>query len=506
MKYDFIEIGTCDFETLCQTCEDWQIGISIDVVKIFLDNLPDRPNVQKINAAISDEPGESILYTISEETVKKYELPPWVRGCSKLDGPNEPVVKELRNRNIEHLYEKVPVKKITISEILEKNLVNEIGVFKTDLEGHDIKVINSLLDYGKVLPNRIIFEYNSGESEKENLELLIGRLKSFGYEQIELRGDNYTFDLKKRIMVVSMYDQNYRDIADVTIFKNFKKYCSFHGYELKSHFIERSERAVQWEKISLLRDLMINNEADWFFFIDADCLFMNTPRRIEDYIDNNYFLIIPSGGGSVDNDLDGDFRNNNMMSSQMLIKNCQESIDFLNEVWDAPDWPEGMHLDEFDHEMRQMRISYLKPRWKPRIKIIEEKLLNRFWPVPYVNMAIAHKHINLNTWQPGDFIVHVTGYPREERALMLKDIDIFSGGLVAQWSYEPGKILMRPLDDIENMKVVLYNKNGDHVMYWNFEKTDHRSFYWMAIDDFKPDEQYFKVFNRVGKEIALHKF
>lgn len=506
MKYDFIEIGTCDFETLCQTCEDWQKGISIDVVKRFLDNLPDRPNVQKINAAISDEPGESILYTISEETVKKYELPAWVRGCSKLDGPNEPVVKELRARNIEHLYEKVPVKKITIAEILEKNLVNEIGVFKTDLEGHDIKVINSLLDYGKVLPSRIIFEYNSGESERTNLSLLIDRLKGLGYEQVEFRGDNFTFDLKKRIMVVTMYDDNYRDIADVTIFKNFKKYCSLHGYELKAHFIESSERAVQWKKISLLRDLMLNNEADWFFFVDADCLFMNMSRRIEDHIDNNYFLIIPSGGGSVDNDLDEDFRKNNLMSSQMLIKNCQESIDFLNEIWDAPDWPKGMSLDVFDHEMRQMRISCRKPQWKYKIKIIEEKLFNRFWPVSSARMAIAHRHINLNTWQPGDFIVHVTGYPREDRATMLRDIDVFSGGLVSQWSYEPGKIFLRPLTDIKNMKVVLYNDNGDYVMYWDFDRVDHRLSYWMAVEGFKPEEQYIRVFNGVGKEIAFHKF
>jgi len=506
MRYDFIEIGTCDFETLCQTCEDWQRGISIDVVKRYLDNLPDRENVQKINAAISDEEGESILYTISEETVEKYELPAWVRGCSKLDGPNEPVVKELRARNIEHLYEKVPVRKIKISDILEKNLVNEIGIFKTDLEGHDIKVINSLLDYGKVLPNRIMFEYNSGESDMQNLLSLIERLKSLGYEQVEYRGDNFTFDLKKRIMIVSMYNDTYREISEITLFKNFKKYASFHGYNLKAHFIENPERAVQWHKISLLRDLMLNNEADWFFFVDADCLFMNMSRRIEDYIDNNYFLIIPSGGGSVDNDLDDDFRKNNLMSSQMLIKNCQESIDFLNEIWNAPDWPDGMSLDEFDHEMRQMRISCLKPEWKYGIKIVEEKLLNRFWPAFEPRMAMAHKHINLNLWQPGDFIVHVTGYPREERALLLKEIEVFSGGLVAQWSHEPGKVYLRPLADIKDMKVVLYNKRGDYVMYWDFDKVDHRLLYWIAVDEFYPEEQYFRVFDSKGKEIGLHKF
>lgn len=49
-KLDFIEIGTSDFETLIQTCDDNTYGLSIEPIKKYIDRLPNRPNVVKINA------------------------------------------------------------------------------------------------------------------------------------------------------------------------------------------------------------------------------------------------------------------------------------------------------------------------------------------------------------------------------------------------------------------------------------------------------------------------
>jgi hypothetical protein len=43
MRYDFIEIGTSDFETLLQ--ESSGVGLSIEPLKFYLDNLPNKDNV-----------------------------------------------------------------------------------------------------------------------------------------------------------------------------------------------------------------------------------------------------------------------------------------------------------------------------------------------------------------------------------------------------------------------------------------------------------------------------
>ena len=47
MIYDFVEIGTSDFNTLLQSSKD-QRGLSIEPLKIYLDKLPNKKN-QSIN-------------------------------------------------------------------------------------------------------------------------------------------------------------------------------------------------------------------------------------------------------------------------------------------------------------------------------------------------------------------------------------------------------------------------------------------------------------------------
>jgi hypothetical protein len=42
-------------------------------------------------------------------------------------------------------------------------------------------------------------------------------------------------------------------------------------------------------------------------------------------------------------------------------------------------------------------------------------------------MYFAHEGINDNVWKEGDFIVHVTTYPIEERIKILSDLNYFSG-------------------------------------------------------------------------------
>ena len=48
MKYDFIEIGTSDFDTLLETTTN-KIGISIEPLKFYLDSLPNNDKVIKVN-------------------------------------------------------------------------------------------------------------------------------------------------------------------------------------------------------------------------------------------------------------------------------------------------------------------------------------------------------------------------------------------------------------------------------------------------------------------------
>ena len=75
-KLDFIEIGTSDFQTLTQSCSPNEMGIAIEPIKYYLDRLPNKPNVIKINAAIvGDENLKEVdVYYVSDENQAKHNL------------------------------------------------------------------------------------------------------------------------------------------------------------------------------------------------------------------------------------------------------------------------------------------------------------------------------------------------------------------------------------------------------------------------------------------------
>jgi hypothetical protein len=509
MRYDFIEIGTCDFTTLLQSCKDEESGLSIEAIPEYLDRLPNRANVKKLNAVVSNSSGEDIIYTLPEKKVNDYNLPNWLRGCSRLGSPHPFVLRELEERNLQHLYEEIRVRTITIGEIIEEYSITEIGIFKTDLEGIDIDIINSLLDYGKVLPDKIAFEYCEGHyvhDASEDFNKLKNRLISLGYRLTSDIVENFIFERGVNISVVSMYDEGYSRMADHTINSNFKDYCQLNGYNhigfrIDDDFLEG--RNPQWGKIKALRQLIEKGESEWFFFIDCDCLIMNHSIKLESFIQEDKFIILPKGGGAPDNNLTGSPYTDNIMSSQILIKNCQESLDFLAEIWESPDWPEGMDINEFDHEMRQIRISSKKDRWRDGIGLVEEKLFNRFWPTKNPYMIDTFPHLNKNLWEPGDFIAHVTSYSKNERIEIISLLKPFVGGKIGKWELDGDRIYYKSLvDSLGDITLVLY-RGYDQILKWDSINVDRTLLYWISSNNFQNND-VIRVFDSSQKEIALY--
>jgi len=168
MDIDFLEIGTSNFYTLIQTCDDSQTGISVDAIKYYLDCLPNKPNVQKIHTAItSDRTSDSIdIYYIPEDVIISNNLPDWFKGCNTI-GDYHPLHKE---NNLTHLVkiEKVPL--VNIDEFLVENNLRKIKYLKIDTEGHDYVILNGLFKYletksKEYYPDKIVFESNEHTDE-----------------------------------------------------------------------------------------------------------------------------------------------------------------------------------------------------------------------------------------------------------------------------------------------------------------------------------------------------
>jgi len=189
MHYDFIEIGTSDFDTLIETANDDTVGISVEPLKCYLDNLPNPKNVKKINCAISADNSQGYVdvYYIPDEIVKKNNLIWWVKGCNKVGyyHYNHALCRDLV------VIEK-NVLQIPISQLFIDNSVDSVDFLKIDTEGSDCFILHHLLNYlqSKSIssyPKKIKFECN-GLTELKIVDDTIELYCNNGY-QLEKRTD-----------------------------------------------------------------------------------------------------------------------------------------------------------------------------------------------------------------------------------------------------------------------------------------------------------------------------
>ena len=176
--FDFIEIGTSDFETEIQYA-GLKKGISIEPVKRYLDALPNPPYVTKIHGAVSNRSGTIDVYSLSLEDIQKYNLPDYIRGCNSVNAPHICVAGKVPDEII--IKDTVPV--YTFSDIINMCHVKSCKYLKIDTEGHDVIIVNSYLEcvsMGFPLIPKIMFEDNGG-CKKEDVDAVLEKLVGYGY-------------------------------------------------------------------------------------------------------------------------------------------------------------------------------------------------------------------------------------------------------------------------------------------------------------------------------------
>jgi len=180
MKYDFIEIGTSDFDTLIQSTQG-KIGLTIEPLLFYLENLPKNPSVIKVNCAITDHDGQIDIFYLEPTDIENYDLPGWLRGCNSINEPHPSTMIELRNRGIEHLMKSHTCECLSWKTLVNRYDIESIELLKIDTEGHDCVIINSILNDKSVLPKKIHFEANI-LTESEIITETLQRLIESGYK------------------------------------------------------------------------------------------------------------------------------------------------------------------------------------------------------------------------------------------------------------------------------------------------------------------------------------
>ena len=184
MKYDFIEIGTSNFDTLIQTAIDTATGLSIEPIKHYLDCLPDKPGVKKLNIAVSRDNTDGVLdvYYVPEDVIVAKGLPDWLKGCNSI-GDYHLQHKKL---NVTDLVVKQSVLMVPIADIFIEHDVTELYYLKIDTEGSDSEIMLHLYDYLKTessskYPKKILFESNE-LSDTVQIDLVKSKFAELGYK------------------------------------------------------------------------------------------------------------------------------------------------------------------------------------------------------------------------------------------------------------------------------------------------------------------------------------
>jgi hypothetical protein len=191
MHYDFIEIGTSDFDSLVESCKDDAVGLCVEPVKAHLDKLPSKPNVKKICAAISlhNIRGNCNVFFVPSDVIADHGLPEWLKGCNSI-GKRHPQHHAL---DIEHLVKFETVQEMPIFDLLSQNDVTSIGTLKIDTEGGDCQILMwffvSIVNNPRLSPSRIIFEKNSLTNE-DDFTAVLRLYNAIGYTETGRYGDN----------------------------------------------------------------------------------------------------------------------------------------------------------------------------------------------------------------------------------------------------------------------------------------------------------------------------
>jgi len=147
MHFNYVDIGTCDFETSLDFANDSNnVILLVEPLTYYLDRLPNIHNVIKDNVAISNKSGTAKIYYLPDEIISIHNLPTWLRGCSSVGVKHKSAEQELSKRNLSlDLIQHTDIDIITFSELCTKHNIKSIDNLKIDTEGHEQYILPDVL-------------------------------------------------------------------------------------------------------------------------------------------------------------------------------------------------------------------------------------------------------------------------------------------------------------------------------------------------------------------------
>lgn len=212
------------------------------------------------------------------------------------------------------------------------------------------------------------------------------------------------------IILATMHDDKYQELANETWDNNKVKYAEKHGYGYLAKTEDFYGFEPGFEKIQFLLDTFeAYPDIEWIWWTGTDSMVMNFQTKIED-------KIAEAGDAHVIMAADFNFKIN---CDSILIKNTIEAKAWLEDIMEAmPKYASHQFKEQ------QYMLDTLDKN-QDIIKLMPQHFMNSYEYKMYtVNPWLYDKTVDVNgdrgQWEAGDWFVHWPGTQPKERMELVK--------------------------------------------------------------------------------------
>jgi len=219
--------------------------------------------------------------------------------------------------------------------------------------------------------------------------------------------------------LISLHDEKYQPLADLTWDQNKLCYAQQHGYSsyLKTNNFVGDISTIGYEKIHFTKQILNEHpEHEWIWWTGTDTMITNFSTRIEDRINNAYHFIV-----CVDI--------NGINADSFLVRNTPQGRGFIDDIiaiqdvamnnWDTEQWAisnllgfPGTSLPGWPYG-NDLKITN---KYKDVVKIMPQRYMNSFNYLLYPQYKITRDKLDFDgNWQLGDWLIHWPATSLEDR-------------------------------------------------------------------------------------------
>lgn len=138
---------------------------------------------------------------------------------------------------------------------------------------------------------------------------------------------------KSNFALLTVFDENYREIADRTL-SSMRRYADIFGLDFLIMQPEAPDRPVHWGRITRIREVL-QSGFEYCLYVDPDAMFVRFDEDIRDHMIAGKDLFIC--WHDPDNSENYKPIMGHFSTGVMTWRNCAWSIDFLDEIWRQTD-------------------------------------------------------------------------------------------------------------------------------------------------------------------------